>query len=372
MRKYGEIELQTILHIVGDSEYGGGSKVIESLVSASLSKGYRVYVLTTDPVFQKQVSGLGAGVIDLDCIWRPIRPIKDLYGLIKLFLFLRSNKFDIVHTHTSKAGMIGRIASKLAGVNSIVHTIHGFAFSEVSSQAKILFYSSLERISAFFCDKIITVSNYHRSWALTLGIANERKLVSIPNAVSPISNVLYKASNSKEFRISFVGRIVKEKGLFDLVEAIQLLNKDYKVFLDLVGTGEDEIELKKYSISAGIEDRVIFHGFQKSVATFLLRSDVFCLPSYREGFSISILEAMSIGMPIVATKVGGNSEALGGGKAGIICNARDSEELACAIGKLIGAIDKRAELGREAYNRYSSLYTEDCMTQEYLRLYETL
>ena len=176
-----------VIHIVGSSKYGGGALVILPLAIRARREGWHVDILTTDPVFQQKIreADAGVGIVDLDVLWREIRPLRDFAGLVRLTRYLRHHPYTMVHTHTSKAGVIGRVAAKLAGVPVIVHTVHGFAFHEASSRAARFIYSGIERIAAHFCDALICVSRFHRDWALKLHIGTPEKVVAIPNGLAP-------------------------------------------------------------------------------------------------------------------------------------------------------------------------------------------
>ena len=155
-----------MLHVVGDSRFGGVAWIILGLGRVLQAEGWRVDVLTVDPIFQAEVLRQGLGLVDLDVIRREIRPLWDLGGLVRLRNFLRRANYRIVHTHTSKGGFVGRLAARLAGVPVIVHTAHGFAFHETSPRSTRLFYSALERLASRWCDRIVCVSEFHHRWAL--------------------------------------------------------------------------------------------------------------------------------------------------------------------------------------------------------------
>ena len=132
MPKHAETNRLRVLHIVGDSRYGGVVRILLGLARVSKAAGWQVDVLSTNPAVQEALRRHSLGVVDLDVIRREVRPLRDLKGLFRLRNFLRRERYDIVHTHTSKGGFVGRLAARLAGVPIIVHTMHGFAIHEQS------------------------------------------------------------------------------------------------------------------------------------------------------------------------------------------------------------------------------------------------
>ena len=168
------MKILKVLHVGGGSEFGGGAEIILCLAEVAKALGCQVDVLITDPIGIEFFSKANIGVIPLDVIWRGVNPIRDLWGLYRLYRFLLEHDYTIVHTHTSKAGFVGRLAARLARVKIIVHTVHGFAFHEESHPLMLRLYASLERFAAHSCDKIVTVSKFHRKWALNLGIVGYR------------------------------------------------------------------------------------------------------------------------------------------------------------------------------------------------------
>lgn len=370
-----------ILHIVGDSKYGGGSVLIQRFAIEALGCGHDVSVLTTDPTFQKQLMSAGVGIVNLDCIWRPIRPLRDIRGLIKLWRYLSRNQFDIVHTHTSKAGFVGRLAARWARVPVIIHTVHGFAFHEASSRPALLVYSQLERIAANFCDALVAVSNYHCDWAARLRIGNEHTRVAIPNGIDPARIQPSRGRDAvrselgvsnEEIMCLATGRLAKGKGLDLLLQGLAARRSDKPLKVFLAGDGEEREELKELAVKLNIQQIVTFLGFRNDLGDLLAATDMVLLPSLREGLSISLLEAMAAGKAIITTDIGSNLEVTRHGEAAWIVTAGSVDNLADAIVRLAADKGERDRLGRVALATFQGSYHENIMLDRYMVLYARL
>ena len=369
-----------LLHITGDSKFGGGGIIISRLAAMAQQMGWQVDVLTTDPVFQQVLRKQGTGVIGLDVIRREIRPPRDLKGLFQLWWFLIRNRYDIVHTHTSKGGFVGRLAARAAGVRTVIHTAHGFAFHEESRRRTLRLYTMLERVAAHSCDRIVTVSEYHRRWAIKLGIANPRKIAAIPNGISSdrvkvdrdresVRRELGVAENVR--MVLTIGRLAEEKGLDDLLHAARLIARDPEAQFKIVfaGTGPLAASLVKTAIELGIQERVLFLGFRSDIGDLLAASDIVVLPSLREGLSISLLEAMAAGKPIVTTVISSNLEATQNGKAALLVPTKSPDALAKAIVRLSQNCSLRQSIGPNAKEIFDKCYTEERMLKSYRAQY---
>jgi glycosyltransferase involved in cell wall biosynthesis len=366
-----------LLHIVGGSSFGGAAKLILRLAQKMTAEGWQVDILTTDPVFQEAARRQGVGVVALDVIRREIRPWWDLRGMIRLYRFLRRERYMVVHTHTSKAGFVGRLAAWLAGAPVVLHTLHGFAFHERTPRATRTFYSTLERLAARWCDRIIAVTEFHRRWALELGICREENIVAVPNgiAIPQPSGAAMKVRRGwnvqpGELILLTAGRLAPEKGLEDLIEAAAMLQSAGRPFrVILAGDGPMRAQLEALAENRGAAGRVAFLGYREDVADLLAACDLVVLPSVREGLSIALLEAMAAGKPIVATRIGGNLAVAGQEEMALLVPPGDPKALADAILRYWRDPALRHRLGAKARLIFEDRYTEDRMLNSYREVY---
>jgi glycosyltransferase involved in cell wall biosynthesis/ribosomal protein S18 acetylase RimI-like enzyme len=371
-----------ILHIVGDSRYGGIAGIILGLGRIGRAEGWQVDILATDPIVQHTLQQQSLGIVNLDVIRRRISPLWDLVGLFRLHSFLRRHRYEIVHTHTSKAGFIGRLAAWRAGVPAIVHTVHGFAFHEQSSVWVRIAFSALERMASRWCHRIVSVSEFHRRWAVDLHICSSRHIQAIPNGIAPLYR--REGGNLADLRrqlgagegdllILTPARLVEDKGLTYLIEAAAILPRGapgYRVAI--AGDGPVRTRLERLASDRGVSDVVTFLGFREDVGDLLAASDMVVLTSLREGLSISLLEAMAAARPIIATSIGSHRELASQAEMARLVPPANPVALAEAIQELARDPALRARLAEAARRLFEARYTEDRMLNAYRQLYLSL
>jgi glycosyltransferase involved in cell wall biosynthesis len=276
--------------------------------------------------------------------------------------------------------MVGRAAARLAGTPGIIHTVHGFAFHDRSRLAEKVLGQVLERIAGHWCDVVVTVSEYHASVARQIGIAPD-KVRAIPNGLS----VRPMSANPKRVReqlalgpettmLLAVGRLARQKGLEHLIRATALLNEGAhpKCCTVIVGEGELLTKLEQLACELRIADMIRFAGFRTDVADLLSAADIVVLPSLWEGLSISLLEAMAAGKPIVTTSIPSNLEVTADGHSAYLVPPGDAAALADAVRILARDPAAREHLGTAAQARFFAHYTEHRMVASYLQCYESL
>lgn len=374
--------MSRILHIIGDSKYGGASVLIQRLAIEGKNAGHKVGVLATDFVFQRHLRDLGIEVVDLQCIWRDIRPVRDVLGLIRLVSYLSKSEWDIIHTHTSKAGVIGRLSASIARIRLIIHTTHGFAFHEKSPRWHILLGAIAEKLAAQFCHKIVYVCHFDCDWARHLGIGTPEKRTVIPNGIPPLSATTASRpvnpacqpiNSSKPIRCLNVARLVPIKGHKTLIDAASLLrNKSLPICYEIVGDGPSRAAITAEVKRQGLDEVILILGFRADIAALMKDADIIVQPSIREGLSIVLLEAMRMGKPIIAAAIGSTLEASNYGQSVELFEAGNSKALAAAIHELATNEEKRIELGKRAVKRFQSHYTEERMISDYLKLYKSI
>ena len=315
---------------------------------------------------------------------QPFRPHKDILALVDLTFFLKKNPYHIVHTHNSKAGFIGRLAAKLAGIPVIIHTVHGFAFHDQEPLWRRILFKDLERLASHWCDKMIFISQPLVQWALQERIAGMDKMIKIYSGIEtdrfrPASqeeeNKARKEWNlGKQDRvIGIVSKLWQGKGHDTLIKAFFRLHKQIKgAKLIIVGEGALEEKLRILVGEYGLQDDVIFTGFQMDVSRAISTFDVAVLPSLFEGMGRVLLEAMAMEKPVVATRVGGIPDLVEHGINGLLVPPDDDHELAEAIKKILNDKNLAEKMGKSGRKKIKNQFSSDFMTKSIEKVYKDI
>jgi glycosyltransferase involved in cell wall biosynthesis len=307
-------------------------------------------------------------------------PIKDLVALLKIYRLLRRERFDLVHTHTSKAGILGRVAARLAGVPHIVHTPHGQAFNGYAGRGLTTLFVLLERWAATFTDRIIGLTDQEIQDNLERRIGEPEQFVNIPSGIDlerfetnerEAKNVKASLGLSPSVRlIGSVGRLEPIKGHAYLLDAYAILAPRFPdLYLALVGDGELLPELRSRAENAGLTDRVLFLGWREDVPDLLHAFDIFVFPSLSEGMGRGLVEAMAAGVPVVATKAASIPEVLGEGEAGYLVEPASAASLAAGIETLLLDPELQSRLVKAGRDRAQD-YSVEAMLQKIGDVYQ--
>ena len=282
---------------------------------------------------------------------RQITIIKDLKALIELYKYFKNQKPDIVYTFTPKAGLLGMMASFLSRVPVRIHNIVGMPLMEATGK-KFILLKFIERLTYFFSTNLFC-NSFGLKKFINENLTKKDVKVIAQGSINGVDTEFFKNTKTldekelirdkfkidkKDFVITFVGRIVKDKGINELIEAFVDLSKKYNnLKLLLVGDYEEHLNPIKNENKILIDslDSIITVGFQNDIRDFLSITDLFVLPSYREGLPNSLIEAGSFGIPLLATNINGCNEIIDDGITGILVEKKSAKKLEEAIDKLL-------------------------------------
>lgn len=315
----------------------GGPAIHTVLLTAGLDAGKFSSLLVCGAVSKREgdmgycAAQKGVNPIYITQLKRELNPFNDLVALIKIFKIILREKPDIIHTHTAKAGTLGRIAGIIynfcvarnddgSGKIKLIHTFHGHVFDGYFNSFSTGIFIFIEKILACFTDQIITVSENVKNELISLGIAKTKKIEVIPLGFE-LEKFLEIAprDDTETVNIGIVGRLAPVKNHYLFLESVNILRlsllnaaEPFKLRFIIVGDGELKDELQKYSCKLNLSECVKFLGWRKDLTKVYADLDIVCLTSLNEGTPVSLIEAMASGRAVVATEVGGVNDLLGG------------------------------------------------------------
>ena len=349
-----------ILYVITKLELGGAQKQLLSLVRGLDKEKFNPYILTAyDGLLVDAAQDIeGLKLIRCRFLDRPIQPFKDILALFFIYRFIKNNHIDIVHTHSSKAGILGRLAAKAAGVRNIIHTVHGWSFHNYQSKITYHFYLFLEKLCASFSSAIIVVSQWDKRLGSQQAVGTQDKYKLIRYAVNyeEFKNNPEAVGVRKEFGLSEADLVIgmvacfkRQKSPLDFIKLASAIKKDFgEVKFILVGDGVLRKQVSVLIKKLNLKKQIILTGWRNDIARILSGLDIFVLTSLWEGSPIVVLEAMAAGLPVVATDTGGISEIVGHGKTGYLVKPRDIEAFQDRLRELLMKPDLRKEFGKFA------------------------
>ncbi|OHC03345.1 MAG: hypothetical protein A3H23_09555, partial [Planctomycetes bacterium RIFCSPLOWO2_12_FULL_40_19] len=365
------MEKTRVIHIITRLDKGGSAETTLHIVSSLNMEKYDVFLAhglsreSNMSIMEKEVvesdlllaEAKGVRVFALPSLVRRLSFKNDLLAFINIYRLIKRIRPHIVHTHTSKAGLLGRLASFLARVPIIIHTPHGHVFHSYYGPVMTKVFVFAEKILSFMTDKITALTNRERDEHLEEGIASIEKYVVIHSGVmlDRLMNMSVDAGAVRgEFGIAqdsnvvgVVGRLVPIKGHKYLVSAAKRIIKEFRntVFV-FVGDGYLSSRLERQAESVGVRKNIIFTGWRKDAVEILDLFDILVLPSLNEGMGKVLVEGMALGKPIIASNVGGIIDLVRNGENGILVPPGDSDALGEAILQLLKDKNLSEKLGK--------------------------
>ena len=350
-----------------------------TLVAGSLARGEDSMAFVAD--------ARDVDIVRIDELGREISPLRDLMATIKLARLIRRERPDILHTHTAKAGTVGRAAALLAGRKAppiVVHTFHGHVLRGYFGPLSSWFFRLLERWLAKSTTALIAVSPQVRDDLVALGVAPAERFVVIRLGIELRERVAgeqngrvdsrrYLGIEADRFAVGWIGRMTAVKRTDDVLVAFKRLRDEgVDAVLCMVGDGPDRAQLEQRAHDLGIVRETLFVGYQEDVAPFYAAFDALILPSSNEGTPVSAIEALAAGRPVVATRVGGVPDVVVEGEDGFLVEPGATDDLADRLGRLARDPELRERMGQAGRERVLPRYAVDRLVDDVDRLYRSL
>lgn len=365
-------------------------KQLRPLMEASIKDGYEVHIACADDGNVEKLKNEGFIIhkIHFDrkiSLKSNFRSIKELCKLMKFY------NYDIVHVHTPIASVLGRIAAKLSGVKNIIYTAHGYYFHDGMSKKAYTFYYQIEKqFAKFATDYLLLQSKEDYELSVQKRFKKKSKIIHLGNGIDIHEKfnpkVIKQADVIKlkkeldikdsDFIFCFIGRFVREKGIYELLEAFNKLNEtNLNIKLLMIG-GLLESE-RDQKTSRAIKEwkknkNIIFTGIRSDIPDLLSVSNVFVLPSYREGLPRSIIEAMAMEKAVIATNIRGCREEVINNKTGFLVEKQDADGLYQKMFALLKSKEMCIAFGAEARKIVENEYDEQKVLDKQLALFESI
>ena len=382
-----------ILRVIARLNVGGPALHVAYLTAGLAERGYDTTLVAGTLTRGEESMAFvaqqrGVTIETLDELHRNIAPLRDARAIVRLARLIRRERPDILHTHTAKAGAVGRLAALLAGdarPSIVVHTFHGHVLRGYFNPLTALGFRILERLLARTTTTLIAVSPEVRDDLVALGVAPASKFTVIRLGIELDERVAAIEGDARHetrrqlgivddaFVVGWVGRMTAVKRTDDVLRTIRkLADRGVNAYLCLIGDGPDRDHLERYAHELGVVRRCLFLGYQDDVARFYDAIDVLLLPSANEGTPVSVIEALAASRPAVATRVGGVPDVVRDGVDGFLADVGDVDLLAERLAELAADPERRAAMGTAGRERVIRRYAVERLVDDVDRLYRAL
>jgi glycosyltransferase involved in cell wall biosynthesis len=386
---------RTVIHVITQLDQGGSARNTLFTVLGHDQKRFRVGLVYGQSVSRsepeaaqlaadlKELRQAGVAPFEMPCLIRNIRLLWDARATLALWRLFRRERPDIVHTHTSKAGVVGRVAAWLARVPIVIHTPHGHILYGYYGRAMSGVIRLVERALARVTDRIVTLTDRGAQEHVQYRIAGPEKFVTIPSGIAlsefrsvrvdPVVKRKEMGVPAEGPVIGTVGRLVPIKGHEWLLKAAPRVLAEFpQTTFVFIGEGPLWSQLRQLAAELGITSHVIFLGARQDVPECLAVFDLFAFPSINEGMGRALIEAMAVGLPVVASRVGGIPDIVEDGKNGVLVPPMDEGPLAGAIRGLLRDPRRRGAYGEAAKRSVDDRFDVGAMVNSIERLYDAV
>jgi glycosyltransferase involved in cell wall biosynthesis len=380
-----------VLRVIARLNMGGPALHVAYLSAGLAERGYETTLVAGslargEGSMAYVAEGLGVEVVRLDALSREISPIRDALSILRLARLIREQRPRILHTHTAKAGTVGRLAALLAGdarPEVVVHTFHGHVLRGYFGPLKSGAFRLLERLLARVTTRLIAVSPQVRDDLVALGVAPADKFSVVRLGIELAERLETAAEGAdararlgigaERFVIGWVGRMTGVKRTDDVLESLRLLReRGVDAVLVLVGDGPDRDHVEQHASELGIVRHCLFLGYQEDVSAWYRAFDALILPSANEGTPVVAIEALAAGCPVVATGVGGVPDVVRDGVDGFLVPMGDTDALAERLARLAADPELRATMGAAGRESVPSRYAVERLVGDVDELYRSL
>ena len=380
-----------VLRVIARLNVGGPALHVTYLARGLAERGYETTLVAGDVAPGEESMAFvadraGVDIVRLPGLSRELSPVRDALAAWRLAKLIRRVRPDVVHTHTAKAGAVGRAAAMLSGVRNrpvVVHTFHGHVLRGYFGHAGTMLFRSIETALARATDRLIAVSPEVRDELVALGVAPERKFSVIRLGIELEPRVAFEGDvtevrrrhgiPSDAFVVGWFGRMTAVKRTDDLLTTLAALrDRGVDALLLLVGDGADRARLEQRAHELGVARFCVFLGYQEDVAPWYAVCDAVALTSVSEGTPVTIIEALAAGRAVVATSVGGVPDVVDDGETGYLVPPGDIEALAERLAELARDPERRDAMGREGRERVLRRYAVERLVDDVDELYRGL
>ena len=381
-----------VLRVIARLNVGGPALHVAYLTAGLAERGFDTILVAGtlargEASMQSVAERRGVRIETIDELHREIAPLRDARAVMRLARLIRRERPAILHTHTAKAGAVGRIAALLAGDARppiIVHTFHGHVLRGYFGPVKTFGFRLLERLLARMTTQLIAVSPEVRDDLVQLGVAPESKFAVVRLGIELDERVASDDAGRQETRrvlgipeqafvVGWFGRMTEVKRTPDVVRAFRgLVDAGVDGRLLLVGDGPERDGLERFAHELGVMRRCLFLGYQEEVGRYYDAVDALVLPSANEGTPVSVIESLAAARPVVATRVGGTPDVVRDGLDGFLVELGDVESIAERLTDLAADPARRARMGAAGQQHVRERYAVERLVADTERLYRSL